>query len=189
MSIDNRIIKNGFAAFALLLAILLLAPPLAAKPFTLETIQAQLRIDYKGVPHLSTIELKRAMAAKDNLLVLDVREEDEFAVSRIKGALRVDPGIWRWQFMNKFGDSVRGKTVVFYCSVGVRSSKLAASVQAALKEQGASSVYNLDGGVFAWHNETRALVNAKGKTDFVHPYNKHWGQLVKRGALLRMSPK
>lgn len=183
-----RIMKNVIAAFALLLAVSLQPHLLAAEPFTLDTIRAQVRSDYKGIPHLSTSELKRALAAKDNLLVFDVREENEFAVSRIKGAQRVDPGIWGWQFMNRFGDDVRGKTVVFYCSVGVRSSKLAASVQAALKEQGARQVYNLDGGVFAWHNEARDLVNGKGATKFVHPFNKHWGQLVKRGELTRSAP-
>ncbi|MHA1164745.1 MAG: rhodanese-like domain-containing protein, partial [Alphaproteobacteria bacterium] len=151
MTAHNRKMNNGFAALALLLAVILQPLILAAEHFTLDTVRAQVRQDFKGVPHLSTGELARAMAAKDNLLVLDVRERNEFAVSRIKGAHRVDPGIWRWTFMNRFGDRVRGKTVVFYCSVGVRSSKLAAYVQAALKEQGAKGVYNLDGGVFAWH--------------------------------------
>ncbi len=189
MNTHNRILKNGFAALALLLAIVLQPSILAAEPFTLDTVRDQVRQDFKAIPHLSTGALARAMAAKDNLLILDVREENEFAVSRIKGAHRVDPGIWRWTFMNRFRDRVRGKTVVFYCSVGVRSSKLAATVQAALKEHGARAVYNLDGGVFAWHNETRSLVNSKGTTDFVHPFNKHWGQLVKRGALISSTPK
>ena len=183
-----RMLHAGFAALALLFAVTLLALPLEAKPFTLDAVRAQVRQDFSSVPHLSTQELARAMAAKDNLLVLDVRERQEFVVSRIGGAQRVDPGIWRWQFMNRFGDKVRGKTVVFYCSVGVRSSKLAASVQAALKERGARGVYNLDGGVFAWHNEARALVNSKGATDFVHPFDSKWGKLVKRQALVKTAP-
>jgi rhodanese-related sulfurtransferase len=178
----------GFAAFALLLAIVLLASPIAAKPFTLDAVRAQVRQNYASVPQLSTSDLEKAIAAKDNLLVLDVREKQEFAVSRIDGAQRVDPGIWRWQFMNKFGDKVRGKTVVFYCSVGVRSSKLAASVQAALKEQGAKGIYNLDGGIFAWHNEARALVDDNGATSFVHPFDSKWGKLVKRQELTRSTP-
>jgi len=186
----RQIWKNysGFATASLLLAATLLALPLAAKPFTLEAVRSQVRQNFAGVSHLSTKELSRAMAVEDNLLVLDVREENEFAVSRIDGAQRVDPGIWRWQFMNRFGNKVRGKTVVFYCSVGVRSSKLAANVQGVLKELGAKGVYNLDGGVFAWHNEARALVNGKGTTDYVHPFDGAWGKLVKRQELTKVTP-
>ena len=182
------ILHHGFATIALLLALITLPSTLLAEPFTLEAVRAQVRSDFSQVQQLSTDDLGRAMAGKGNILVLDVREENEFAVSRIDGAQRVDPGIWRWQFMNRFGDKVRGKTVVFYCSVGVRSSKLAANVQAALKEQGAKAIYNLDGGVFAWHNEARALVSGKGATKFVHPFDGTWGKLVKRQGLVKFAP-
>ena len=161
----------------------------AREPFTLEAVRAQVVRDYGGVAQLSTQTFVAQLARRPDVLLLDVREEDEFAVSHIAGAERVDPDVWRWTFMNRFGEKVRGKTVVFYCSVGVRSSRLAERVQAALKEQGAKAVYNLDGGIFAWHNERRGLVNAKGETDFVHPFDSYWGQLVKRGELARKSPQ
>lgn len=175
----------------MLLALTLIAPQLshAREPFTLDAVRAQVKQDFGSVAQLSTQALAAQVTRGANILLLDVREADEYAVSRIEGAQRVDPGIWRWRFMDRFGDKVRGKTVVFYCAVGMRSSRLAEGVQAALKAQGANAVYNLDGGVFAWHNETRGLVNAKGATDFVHPFDKYWGRLVKRGTLLRMTPK
>lgn len=175
----------------LALLLLLLAPVLASAkdPFTLDTIRAKVRQDYPGVQQLSTKALAERMARGAPVVLLDVREKQEFAVSRIKGAQRVDPGIWRSTFMNRFGDKLRGKTVVFYCSVGVRSSRLAASVQAALKERGVGEVYNLDGGVFAWHNEKRPLENGRGPTDFVHPFDKYWGKLVDRRAFLSTTPK
>ncbi len=177
------------AAFALLM--LALAPLLASakEPFTLDAVRAEVRQDYASVQQLSTQALAGRMARGAPLVLLDVRGKSEFAVSRIKGAQRVDPGIWRSTFMNSFADKLRGKTVVFYCSVGVRSSRLAASVQAALKQRGVTAVYNLDGGVFAWHNEKRALENGQGATDFVHPFDTYWGQLVRRGALLATTPK
>jgi rhodanese-related sulfurtransferase len=182
--------RSAHVIWALVLAAALLAPQLsqAADPLTLDAVRAQVKQDFSQVPQLSTADLARAMAGKDDLLVLDVREKNEFAVSRIEGAQRVDPDIWRWNFLQQFGDQVRGKTVVFYCAVGVRSSRLAATVQAALKEQGAKAVYNLDGGVFAWHNESRALVNATGETEFVHPFDKYWGKLVTRQALVKSAP-
>lgn len=159
------------------------------EPFTLEAVRAQVARDYGGVAQLSTQTFADQLARRSEVLLLDVRESEEFSVSHLAGAERVDPDIWRRSFMNKYGGRVRGKTVIFYCAVGVRSSQLAERVQVALKERGAKAVYNLDGGIFAWHNEGRALVDAKGETEFVHPFDAHWGQLVKRGELTRTSPQ
>ncbi len=183
--------KRFFVIAALLVAVTVsLGSDLHARdPFNLETVRAQVTRDYGGVSHLSTQTFAAQMARRPDVLLFDVREEDEFSVSHLAGAERVDPDIWRWTFMNRFGERVQGKTVIFYCSVGVRSSRLAARVQAALREQGAKAVYNLDGGIFAWHNERRPLVNTKGQTDFVHPFDSHWGQLVKRGEMARTSPE
>jgi Rhodanese-like domain len=75
---------------------------------------------------------------------------------------------------------------VFYCSVGMRSSSLAAEVQEALVKAGASGVFNLRGGMFGWHNARRPLVDAAGATDFVHPFNDKWGKLVARQEQVRM---
>ncbi|MCF6200431.1 MAG: rhodanese-like domain-containing protein [Hyphomicrobiaceae bacterium] len=163
----------------------------AKPPFTLESIQQGLLSRYEGVSHMSIARLQKDLAGpgKSNYLVLDAREKDEFAVSHIPGARRVDPGIWHSSFMSKFGKIAKGKTVVIYCSVGERSSKMAKYVQAALIKNGAKGVYNLQGGIFQWHNEKRPLMASKGKTDYVHPYNKYWGQLLKRSAKLRYSPK
>ena len=53
---------------------------------------------------------------------------------------------------------------------------------------GAQAVYNLDGGIFAWHNERRALTNAAGATDYVHPFDDYWGRLLERRDLIRTVP-
>ncbi len=162
----------------------------AKPPFTLENIQKGLLTRYRGVQHMGVAALQKALTGpdKNNYLVLDVREKDEYAVSHIPGARRVDPGIWHGPFMNRFGKLAKGKTVIFYCSVGERSSKLAKYVQDALKKNGTSKIYNLRGGIFAWHNEKRPLVSGKGPTDLVHPYDSYWGQLLKRADKLRYSP-
>ena len=187
---------DKIALTSALLMALLVAPiadntASAKQPFTLESIQRGLLSRYEGVSHMSTAKLQKDLTGPDKskYLVLDAREKNEFAVSHIPGARRVDPGIWHSSFMSKFGQMAKGKTVIFYCSVGERSSKLAKYVQEALKRNGAKAVYNLKGGIFEWHNEKRPLRTAKGKTDYVHPYNKYWGQLLKRSAKLRYSPK
>ena len=117
-----------------------------------------------------------------------MREVDEFAVSRLPGAVRVQPGMSAAKFVAQYGALTKGKQVIFYCSVGVRSSKFAEAVKKQLANQGASGVANLTGGIFRWHNEQRELVNGNGQTDIVHPYNRRWGRLVNRKSQLRYDP-
>lgn len=181
-------IRAGWIAVVLVCWIALAAGPAPAETFTLDAVRAQVKTDHAGLAQLSTAALAEALDRDEALLLIDVREEAEFAVSRIPGAQRVDPGAWTGTFLKEYGDKARGKRVVFYCAVGVRSSGLAARVEAGLKERGALAVYNLDGGIFAWHNEGRALADAHGATRFVHPYDSHWGQLVEHAELTRTAP-
>jgi 3-mercaptopyruvate sulfurtransferase SseA len=48
---------------------------------------------------------------------------------------------------------------------------LAVFVEDPLRRSGATAVYILNGGIVAWHNEGRALLNRGGATRYVHPYN------------------
>lgn len=180
----NQIIRM---LFAILLAVAAAQEAGAREPFSLDAVRAQVRAAHKDIAQISSDALAAKMKAGDVLLI-DVREADEYAVSHLDGAERADPGMRRAAFLERFGAKARGKEVVFYCSVGVRSSRLAENVLAALREQGAKAVYNLDGGVFGWHNEGRPLVNAQGPTEFVHGYDSRWGTLVQRKALTRTAP-
>jgi len=48
-----------------------------------------------------------------------------------------------------------------------------------------SKIYNLENGIFGWHNESRPLVVNSNATDYVHPYNFVWGRMVNRKDLKR----
>lgn len=113
-----------------------------------------------------------------DVLVLDVREADEFAVSHIPGAVRVDPGLTASQFQARFGSLLAGRTVIVYCSVGVRSSKLAERVESVTRAAGATGVYNLKGGIFAWHNFGLSLSQGQNRTEFIHPYSRSWSRYL-----------
>ena len=139
------------------------------------------------LPHITTASLAGQFSS-GGVVVFDVRQSQEFAVSHLPNAIYVSADISVDDFMARYGDQVGGKLVVFYCSVGVRSSTLAAQVSTALKEKGAREVADLAGGIFAWHNEARPLVDAHGDTDFVHPFDQSWGRLVARQQLTRMKP-
>ena len=43
---------------------------------------------------------------------------------------------------------------------------------------GFEHVYNLEGGIFQWANEGRALYRAGEPAEKVHPYNRTWGRLL-----------
>lgn len=75
-----------------------------------------------------------------------------------------------------------GLTMVFYCSVGYRSSALAAQIHGSFPT---NEIFNLQGGIFNWHNERRDLVNEKGVSEDIHPYDKYWGRLLERPVHIR----
>jgi rhodanese-related sulfurtransferase len=159
-----------------------------AAAFSLDEVEKDVTADYPSVEHVLPKSVPMAQSGSDGVLLLDVREEDEFAVSHLPGAIRVDPGMDPDDFMARFGGMVAGKQVVFYCSVGVRSSQLAERVSTQLAAAGAREVANLSGGIFRWHNEQRMLVSGRGTTDLVHPYNRKWGALISRQPQISYTP-
>lgn len=120
-------------------------------------------------------------------IIVDVREAREFAVSHLPGAIRVAPSISVDELLESLGN-VSGRKVVLYCSVGFRSSKLAQRAHEALTRAGASSVVNMSGGIFRWHNEGRPLSRGDVVSSNVHPYNWRWGRLLTNRSQIRYSP-
>lgn len=159
------------------------------QPGDLAKVEGMVRSGYADVAQLPAEKLAELVGRGDSLLILDVREEEEHRVSHIAGAIRVDPGIWSSTFLSRLGQVAKGKKVVLYCSVGVRSSKLAGRVQEGLMAAGATGVYNLAGGIFRWHNEQRSLVDDKGPTPLVHPYDANWGGLLLRQEHAATAPR
>ncbi|MGI9415035.1 MAG: rhodanese-like domain-containing protein [Hyphomicrobiales bacterium] len=164
------------------------ANPARADEFTLASVHRTIVEEFATVRHLSAEQLADRLQRSEDIVLFDVREDEEYAVSHLSGATRVDPGIWQRTFLNRHGDTFKGKTVVFYCSVGMRSSELAAKMQEALTGRGAKAIYNLQGGIFHWHNQQRPLNSGGALTSFVHPFAEYWGQLVARQNLLRYKP-
>ena len=153
--------------------------------FTLQSIQMGIEADFTTVRHISSANLEALLQQGGDVVLFDVREIEEYAVSRLAGAAQVSPDVTSTVFMQQHGGSLRDKIVIFYCSVGVRSSQLAEQLQDALRETGVQEVYNLNGGIFNWHNENRSLAEDAGSTRYVHPYNEYWGQLLERQDLIR----
>lgn len=144
-----------------------------------------------SLPDVEHISAERfAGLDRDELIIFDTREADEFAVSHLPQAIRISPDMPAEDFLAKYGDLVSGKKAVFYCSVGARSSQYASQVQDALETRGAEKVINLKLGLFGWHNDGRAVVGEQGSaTQAIHPYDDFWGRLLERKQHISKFPK
>jgi rhodanese-related sulfurtransferase len=96
-----------------------------------------------GGESVNTLEATQ-MINRDDALLLDVREQAEYALSHILNSR----GLPLSQIEARAGDlqKFKDKPVIVYCATGNRSSTAAA----ALKKHGFSKVVNLSGGFAAW---------------------------------------
>ena len=124
-----------------------------------------------GVRSIESQELIK-LSKNPNLLLADVRQKKEFAVSHLKGA---EENI-NWELIDK------NRPVVLYCTIGYRSIKWGA----ALNQRGFHHIYNLNGGILRWKNEGHVVVNQKNqRTDSVHVYSRLFGFLLRKGQAVR----
>jgi rhodanese-related sulfurtransferase len=88
----------------------------------------------------------------DELVVLDVREDDEWQAGHVEGSVHIP----LMQLGERYGELPPGQTLVV-CLVGSRSAYAAAY----LLQQGRDAV-NLEGGLVAWQRAGRPLVTDSG---------------------------
>jgi rhodanese-related sulfurtransferase len=165
-----------------------LTSPSYASVDPLPVIDEQLRREFPEIESINAADLQILLNREPGPLILDIREADEYAVSHLKGALRVDPASELDDVLRTTGPDLKGRTIIVYCSVGVRSTALAARLRKGLTARGVTRIANLSQGIFGWHNARRPLVRSDQVTPYVHPYDALWGQLVKRKELARYSP-
>ena len=101
---------------------------------------------------------------RENLLLFDVREPEEYAVSHLQGAgcpasplerrgYNLEGSIFAWANESAPRSTIGPAYRFVACSVGYRSSELAQF----LMKKGYTEVYNLEGSIFAWANEGRPV--------------------------------
>ncbi|XP_048477306.1 uncharacterized protein YqhL-like [Rhincodon typus] len=125
---------------------------------------------------------------RQQILLLDVRSPAEYEVSHLQGAVRIDPETTDVDHLVKdlgLAGSM-DKTVVCYCTAGYHGSEMAEKLRRSLTQgseqegPGSLKVYNLEGGLVKWANESKPMVDRLGQaTNLVHPYNNMWAYLVK----------
>ncbi|NCV41638.1 MAG: adenylyltransferase/sulfurtransferase MoeZ [Actinobacteria bacterium] len=100
-----------------------------------------------SVPEISVEDLKKKFAASDDFILIDVREPDEFASSRIPGSVLIPKaGFFDGTALELLP---RDKEIILHCRSGVRSAHCLAIIQGA----GFINSRHLGGGILAWEKQ------------------------------------
>ena len=128
---------------------------------------------FPDVPQMTTRQLAAIQAhdAVPKIVLLDARTTAEFNVSHLPGAVLASN---TRMALDALEANDPERTVVVYCSVGYRSSRLAEE----LRGRGFENVFNLEGSLFQWANEGRPLYHGDERVYEAHPYDEEWGQLL-----------
>ena len=143
-------------------------------PSDWEKTKSWVRSEFPGVDHVSAEELRRSLSLESNRktpILLDVRTAEEYEVSHLPGAIRVDPESDLPDFLKTLDHEA---PVVAYCSVGYRSSRLVER----LEREGFQNAKNLEGSIFEWANKGYPVERDGTPVEEVHPYDAEWGRLL-----------
>ena len=135
---------------------------------------AFVRSRFRDVTHLSIETLASWLrdGRRDAPQLLDVRSEEEFGISHLPGAIRID---YRRPLGGGQAVVDPARPVVVYCSTGYRSSVVARKLQQA----GFAEILNLEGGIFAWANAGLPLERDGQPASAVHPCLRLFSRMVR----------
>ena len=92
-------------------------------------------------------EVKNRLDRGDQFLLVDVREESEYAKDHLPGAIHLGKGIIERDIEERVPDLDR--EVVLYCGGGYRSALAADNLQ----KMGYKNVISMDGGIRGWREK------------------------------------
>ena len=95
---------------------------------------------------ITVTELKRRLDAGEDLQIVDVREDNEYAFARLPDTLHIPLG----QIVSRMSEIDLGRETVVHCKGGVRSAK---AIEALTRAGFSGKLINLTGGIMAWSNE------------------------------------
>lgn len=113
-----------------------------------------------NIKEISADDLDEMIQERDDLLVLDVREADEYAEAHIENAVLVPRGTLEgaadpnYKKRHPVLCQAQQRPIVVYCETGGRSAMAAHT----LTEMGFAEVYNLGGGIEMWEAEDYPVV-------------------------------
>ena len=108
----------------------------------------------KRVRETTVDEVKTRLDRGEKFVLVDVREESEYAKDHLPGAVHLGKGVIERDIEQRVPDP---KTpVVLYCGGGFRSALAADNIQ----KMGYTNVLSMDGGIREWREKGLPLTNA-----------------------------
>lgn len=96
------------------------------------------------VPSITAEEVKRALEAKADVIVVDVRTQEEYSNGHIDGSILMPVDTVWGKVVSVIPD--KNQKIFVHCRSGMRSTK---ATQEMLK-LGYTNVHNMQGGIVAW---------------------------------------
>lgn len=96
-------------------------------------------------------DVKKRLDRGDKFLLVDVREESEFAKDHLPGAIHLGKGVIERDIEARVPDL--GAEMILYCGGGFRSALAADNLQ----KMGYTNVISMDGGIRGWREKAFPL--------------------------------
>lgn len=139
----------------------------AKKKSAIDSMYDEYRADFPDAPEIDVEELLTLRETQD-VLIVDVRDPQERAVSIIPGAISRES-------FESMKESLKKGPIVVHCTIGYRSGKYVEK----LKAEGIEA-HNLKGSILSWVHAGQPVVDPEGnQTKRVHVYGERWNLLPK----------
>src|SRR5205823_58054 len=100
-------------------------------------------------------EVKEKLDRGEEFMLIDVREESEFAKDHLPGAIHLGKGIIERDIETRVPDL--NTPLVLYCGGGFRSAMAADNLQ----KMGYTNVFSMDGGVRGWREKNFPMTKTR----------------------------
>jgi rhodanese-related sulfurtransferase len=101
----------------------------------------------KRIREVTVDDVKDKLDSGEKFLLVDVREESEYAKDHLPGAIHLGKGVIERDIENRVPDL--NSPLVLYCGGGFRSALAAENLQ----KMGYTNVLSMDGGVRGWREK------------------------------------
>ena len=95
---------------------------------------------------ITATELKERLDKGDDIQLIDVREDNEFAFARIPNSVHIPLG----QVLARMDEIDPNRETVVHCKMGGRSAR---AIEALQRSGFTGKLINLKGGIIGWSNE------------------------------------
>lgn len=95
---------------------------------------------------ITPTELKRRLDNGDDIQIIDVREDNEYAFARIPDAVHIPLG----QVLSRVDEIDPDREAVVHCKMGGRSAR---AIEALQRSGFTGKLINLKGGILGWSDE------------------------------------